>query len=154
MQWFYSFYVQHPYPTEDEKRTIAAQTNLTILQVNNWWAEDYIPLLLKNIEIPLLLLSSWPYYLVGLLRPDIEISKIMINIFSHTKLMPLPVYILKTQEQFNKHWHNKFDHYILKPQRVSQEFLLFSLLILNSSIHLHFCFIWFKWKLHLGQLAT
>lgn len=29
--------LQHPYPTEDEKRTIAAQTNLTLLQVNNWF---------------------------------------------------------------------------------------------------------------------
>lgn len=28
---------QHPYPTEDEKRNIAAQTNLTLLQVNNWF---------------------------------------------------------------------------------------------------------------------
>ncbi|XP_058465606.1 homeobox protein homothorax-like isoform X2 [Malaya genurostris] len=27
----------HPYPTEDEKRAIAAQTNLTLLQVNNWF---------------------------------------------------------------------------------------------------------------------
>lgn len=29
--------MQHPYPTEDEKRAIAAQTNLTLLQVNNWF---------------------------------------------------------------------------------------------------------------------
>lgn len=29
--------MQHPYPTEDEKRHIAAQTNLTLLQVNNWF---------------------------------------------------------------------------------------------------------------------
>ena len=29
--------LQHPYPTEDEKRQIAAQTNLTLLQVNNWF---------------------------------------------------------------------------------------------------------------------
>jgi hypothetical protein len=29
--------LQHPYPTEDEKRHIAAQTNLTLLQVNNWF---------------------------------------------------------------------------------------------------------------------
>ncbi|XP_063292823.1 homeobox protein PKNOX2 isoform X3 [Pelobates fuscus] len=28
---------QHPYPTEDEKRQIATQTNLTLLQVNNWF---------------------------------------------------------------------------------------------------------------------
>ncbi|XP_068094996.1 homeobox protein PKNOX2 isoform X4 [Hyperolius riggenbachi] len=28
---------QHPYPTEDEKRQIAGQTNLTLLQVNNWF---------------------------------------------------------------------------------------------------------------------
>lgn len=31
------FFFQHPYPTEDEKRHIAAQTNLTLLQVNNWF---------------------------------------------------------------------------------------------------------------------
>ena len=30
-------HVKHPYPTEDEKRAIAAQTNLTLLQVNNWF---------------------------------------------------------------------------------------------------------------------
>ncbi|XP_075768460.1 homeobox protein PKNOX1 isoform X6 [Pelodiscus sinensis] len=29
--------LQHPYPTEDEKKQIAAQTNLTLLQVNNWF---------------------------------------------------------------------------------------------------------------------
>lgn len=28
--------LQHPYPTEDEKKQIATQTNLTLLQVNNW----------------------------------------------------------------------------------------------------------------------
>ncbi|VVC98176.1 unnamed protein product [Leptidea sinapis] len=28
---------QHPYPTEEEKRTLAAQTRLTLLQVNNWF---------------------------------------------------------------------------------------------------------------------
>lgn len=28
---------KHPYPTEDEKRALAAQTNLTLLQVNNWF---------------------------------------------------------------------------------------------------------------------
>lgn len=30
-------FLQHPYPSEDEKRHIAAQTNLTLLQVNNWF---------------------------------------------------------------------------------------------------------------------
>jgi len=30
-------FFQHPYPTEDEKRQIAGQTNLTLLQVNNWF---------------------------------------------------------------------------------------------------------------------
>lgn len=33
--------VQHPYPTEDEKKQIATQTNLTLLQVNNWWVALY-----------------------------------------------------------------------------------------------------------------
>lgn len=30
------FVFQHPYPTEEEKKQIALQTNLTLLQVNNW----------------------------------------------------------------------------------------------------------------------
>lgn len=33
----FSCYPQHPYPTEDEKKQIAHQTNLTLLQVNNWY---------------------------------------------------------------------------------------------------------------------
>uniref|UniRef100_S4RLM6 Pbx/knotted 1 homeobox 2 n=1 Tax=Petromyzon marinus TaxID=7757 RepID=S4RLM6_PETMA len=33
--WLFQ-HIVHPYPTEDEKRQIAAQTNLTLLQVNNW----------------------------------------------------------------------------------------------------------------------
>lgn len=34
--WLFQHLV-HPYPTEDEKREIASQTNLTLLQVNNWF---------------------------------------------------------------------------------------------------------------------
>ncbi|CAH0548612.1 unnamed protein product [Brassicogethes aeneus] len=34
--WLFQHLV-HPYPTEDEKRHIAGQTNLTLLQVNNWF---------------------------------------------------------------------------------------------------------------------
>ena len=30
------FYFQHPYPTEDEKKELAQQCNLSNLQVNNW----------------------------------------------------------------------------------------------------------------------
>lgn len=33
----HAYLSQHPYPTEDEKRQIASQTNLTLLQVNNWF---------------------------------------------------------------------------------------------------------------------
>ena len=28
---------QHPYPTEEEKKQIASKTNLTLIQVNNWF---------------------------------------------------------------------------------------------------------------------
>ncbi|KAL3319699.1 hypothetical protein Ciccas_001628 [Cichlidogyrus casuarinus] len=35
-QWLFQNLV-HPYPTEDQKRVIANQTNLTLLQVNNWF---------------------------------------------------------------------------------------------------------------------
>ncbi|XP_014673250.1 PREDICTED: homeobox protein PKNOX2-like, partial [Priapulus caudatus] len=34
--WLFQ-HIVHPYPTEDEKRQIAGQTNLSILQVNNWF---------------------------------------------------------------------------------------------------------------------
>ncbi|XP_008181007.1 LOW QUALITY PROTEIN: homeobox protein PKNOX2 [Acyrthosiphon pisum] len=34
--WLFQHLI-HPYPTEDEKKKIAAQTNLTLLQVNNWF---------------------------------------------------------------------------------------------------------------------
>jgi hypothetical protein len=34
--WLFQ-HIVHPYPTEDEKRSIASQTNLTLLQVNNWF---------------------------------------------------------------------------------------------------------------------
>lgn len=31
-----SFSLQHPYPSEDQKKQLAQDTGLTILQVNNW----------------------------------------------------------------------------------------------------------------------
>ncbi|XP_077597560.1 homeobox protein PKNOX2 [Stigmatopora nigra] len=34
--WLFQ-HLMHPYPTEDEKRQIAGQTSLTLLQVNNWF---------------------------------------------------------------------------------------------------------------------
>lgn len=34
--WLFQ-HIVHPYPTEDEKKVIAQQTNLTLLQVNNWF---------------------------------------------------------------------------------------------------------------------
>ncbi|XP_043928170.1 homeobox protein PKNOX1 isoform X2 [Protopterus annectens] len=34
--WLFQ-HLGHPYPTEDEKKQIATQTNLTLLQVNNWF---------------------------------------------------------------------------------------------------------------------
>ncbi|XP_069491761.1 homeobox protein PKNOX1 isoform X2 [Ambystoma mexicanum] len=34
--WLFQ-HIGHPYPTEDEKKHIAGQTNLTLLQVNNWF---------------------------------------------------------------------------------------------------------------------
>ncbi|GAU90890.1 hypothetical protein RvY_03246 [Ramazzottius varieornatus] len=34
--WLFS-HIVHPYPSEDEKRQLAAQTRLSLLQVNNWF---------------------------------------------------------------------------------------------------------------------
>ena len=31
-----SLFLQHPYPSEDQKKQLAQDTGLTILQVNNW----------------------------------------------------------------------------------------------------------------------
>ena len=35
--FFFLIFKVHPYPTEDEKRTISQKTNLSLLQVNNWF---------------------------------------------------------------------------------------------------------------------
>ncbi len=32
--------LQHPYPSEEQKKQLAQDTGLTILQVNNWWVES------------------------------------------------------------------------------------------------------------------
>uniref|UniRef100_A0A3B1KHN0 Pbx/knotted 1 homeobox 1.1 n=1 Tax=Astyanax mexicanus TaxID=7994 RepID=A0A3B1KHN0_ASTMX len=37
--WLFQ-HIGHPYPTEEEKKQIANQTNLTLLQVNNWYVTD------------------------------------------------------------------------------------------------------------------
>lgn len=34
--FFFSSLFQHPYPSEDQKKQLAQDTGLTILQVNNW----------------------------------------------------------------------------------------------------------------------
>lgn len=33
---FLVIFLQHPYPSEDQKKQLAQDTGLTILQVNNW----------------------------------------------------------------------------------------------------------------------
>lgn len=34
--WLFA-HIVHPYPSEEEKKLIAEQTNLSLLQVNNWF---------------------------------------------------------------------------------------------------------------------
>lgn len=36
---FLCLFLQHPYPSEEQKKQLAADTGLTILQVNNWWVK-------------------------------------------------------------------------------------------------------------------
>lgn len=33
---YFILFLQHPYPSEDQKKQLAQDTGLTILQVNNW----------------------------------------------------------------------------------------------------------------------
>lgn len=42
MEWIYFFCLQHPYPSEDQKKQLAQDTGLTILQVNNWWVNHFL----------------------------------------------------------------------------------------------------------------
>ncbi|KAL5104541.1 Homeobox protein PKNOX2 [Taenia crassiceps] len=57
-QWLFQHLV-HPYPTEDEKRQIASQTNLTLLQVNNWFINARRRILQPMLE------TTGPYTSVG-----------------------------------------------------------------------------------------
>ena len=45
-KWYFCF--QHPYPSEDQKKQLAQDTGLTILQVNNWWVKKKIAIFLKR----------------------------------------------------------------------------------------------------------
>ncbi|CAB0039477.1 unnamed protein product [Trichogramma brassicae] len=47
--WLFGHLI-HPYPTEDEKRQIANETNLTLLQVNNWFINARRRILQPMIE--------------------------------------------------------------------------------------------------------
>jgi len=42
IEQIYFFCLQHPYPSEDQKKQLAQDTGLTILQVNNWWVRYLI----------------------------------------------------------------------------------------------------------------
>ena len=33
---------QHPYPSEEQKKILARETNLNILQVNNWYVQHCV----------------------------------------------------------------------------------------------------------------
>jgi len=37
LKFIFLIWFQHPYPSEDQKKQLAQDTGLTILQVNNWW---------------------------------------------------------------------------------------------------------------------
>jgi len=40
--------LQHPYPSEDQKKQLAQDTGLTILQVNNWWVGPLEPIVFSR----------------------------------------------------------------------------------------------------------
>ena len=46
--------LQHPYPSEEQKKQLAQDTGLTILQVNNW----YVPTS-PSVSVPLGWLVGW-----------------------------------------------------------------------------------------------
>lgn len=75
------FVKQNPYPKEDEKREIAAQTNLTLLQVNNWFINAR-----RRILQPMLDASS-PSDVTGQLSflPDNYKFLIQINLSTSTQ---------------------------------------------------------------------
>ena len=55
---FYLWTFQHPYPSEEQKKQLAQDTGLTILQVNNWW----VPFIVFRINCkPLCLTKYWKY---------------------------------------------------------------------------------------------
>lgn len=50
--------LQHPYPSEEQKKQLAADTGLTILQVNNWWVKiSACPISTTSIALPFIFKS-------------------------------------------------------------------------------------------------
>ena len=43
--------LKHPYPTEEEKKQIAIKTNLTLIQVNNWYLNFFLHKLTNSLVI-------------------------------------------------------------------------------------------------------
>lgn len=47
-------FFQHPYPSEDQKKQLAQDTGLTILQVNNWYVYAvFTPFFSQSIKYPI-----------------------------------------------------------------------------------------------------
>ena len=42
--------VQHPYPSEEQKKDLAEQTGLTLSQVNNWYARMLVLVFIKIVR--------------------------------------------------------------------------------------------------------
>lgn len=59
--YVFSLLSQHPYPSEEQKKQLAQDTGLTILQVNNWWVKiSACPISTTSIALPFIFKSPRP----------------------------------------------------------------------------------------------
>ncbi|GBP87844.1 hypothetical protein EVAR_68748_1 [Eumeta japonica] len=81
--WLFQHLV-HPYPTEEEKRSLAAQTRLTLLQVNNWFINAR-----RRILQPMLDSTDKPAQRTKLCRSELPANDAMRR-FNTSPPLPFP----------------------------------------------------------------
>ncbi|CAF1284423.1 unnamed protein product [Didymodactylos carnosus] len=109
--WLFQ-HIVHPYPTEDEKRHISSKTNLSLLQVNNWFINARRRILQPMLEAsnPDLILAKKKRYHHQELDTNEEVNDTGNNNnkqFPNSRYWPSNLTLINKQQSPDKHGKKK-----------------------------------------------